>query len=312
MAGPVASFPLLVPWSFVHRMQVGDRCDPLLQQVLPTIQENVWTAGFDSDPVGDCHARHSPGLLQKYHGRALLITAGACAVHCRYCFRRDYPYAEDPRRLDDWQPALQAISEDPTIREIILSGGDPLMLSDSRLHAMLQLLEQVPHLERIRIHTRLPVVLPARVTSSLLQMLERLRCQPIVVVHANHGNEVTGDCELALKRMVRSGIPVLNQTVLLRNINDTADALEGLCRRLINVGVMPYYLHQLDRVQGAAHFEVDAQAGLAIMAELARRLPGYAVPRYVREAPGAPGKSPIRASAAGQTTESEPAEHLER
>jgi len=288
-----ASFPTLVPLSFLKRMEFGNPHDPLLRQVLQTPQEDAAIPGFTADPVDDAKARIAPGLLKKYSGRALLIATGACAVHCRYCFRRDYPYQQEPRTLDDWQPAIQEIANTPSLTEIILSGGDPLMLNDDRLATLCEQIDAIPHVQRIRLHTRLPIVLPARVTSRLLQLLNSLRAQPVVVVHANHGHEIAGDCEQSLRQLVRSGIPVLNQSVLLRRINDTVEDLELLCRRLINVGVMPYYLHQLDRVQGAAHFEADRQTGIALIQQLGTRLPGYAVPKFVQEIPGKTGKTPL-------------------
>ena len=284
-------FPLLVPVDFLNRMEHGNRFDPLLRQVLPTSEEYEVIPGFVSDPVGDEAAQVVPGLLQKYHGRALLMTTGACAVHCRYCFRREYPYEQTPRRQEELQTALDAVAADSTITEVILSGGDPLMLREDRLADLKARLNDIRHLERIRIHTRLPIVLPARVTDELIDVLRGSRCQTIMVVHANHGNEIVGDCRTALKKLTGSGIPVLNQAVLLRDINDSADAQEDLCRRLINVGVMPYYLHQLDRVRGAARFEADAATGIAVTEELTRRLPGYAVPRFVAEIAGQPSKT---------------------
>lgn len=287
-------FPLLVPHSFVDRMVCKDSADPLLLQVLTDERELTATPDFVADPVGDSAAKLTDGILQKYHGRALLITTGACAVHCRYCFRREYPYQNEPRRMQDWEPAIRQLEQDPSITEVILSGGDPLMLTDVRLRQMCERIDQIPHIERIRFHTRLPIVLPARVTDELLQTIAQLRSQAIMVVHANHGNEIAGDCSAALKKLVEAGIPVMNQAVLLRNINDDADALTDLCQRLINLGVMPYYLHQLDRVNGAAHFEVPVARGLQLIEELAKRLPGYAVPKFVQELPGQPSKSAIR------------------
>ncbi len=295
-ASPNAAFPLLVPRNFIQRMHPGNRLDPLLLQVLPTCSEDVAVTDFVADPVGDHAARVAPGLLHKYHGRALLITTGACAVHCRYCFRREYPYQDDPRRMEDWEPALQAITEDKTVSEVILSGGDPLVVNDNRLAQLLNRLDAIPHVERIRIHSRLPVVLPARMTDSLLQLLANLRCQPVFVIHANHGNEIAGDCSDAIQQLVRSGIPTLNQAVLLKGVNDSADVLEDLCRRLINVGVMPYYLHQLDKVSGAAHFEVPEATGLQLVDELTKRLPGYAVPKFVKEVAGESAKTSVHSS----------------
>jgi len=286
-------FPVLVPESFLNRMSTQDASDPLLRQVLPLAGEAMSAEGFVSDAVGDLSARRAPGVLQKYAGRVLLIAASACAVHCRYCFRRDYPYQAEPRRLDEWQPALDEIAADSSVSEVIFSGGDPWMLSDQRLRQLCAAIDSIPHIERIRFHTRLPIVLPSRVTEDLLALLTGLRAQAIVVVHANHGNEIVGDCTAALRNLARSGVPVLNQSVLLAGINDTVEALEALSRRLINIGVIPYYLHQLDHVIGTAHFEVPASTGHRLIQELATRLPGYAIPRYVQEIPGEPGKTPI-------------------
>jgi len=288
-----AEFSLLVPLSFVERMQPGNRQDPLLLQVLPLPEERDTVAGFVSDAVDDASARRSPGLLQKYAGRALLVTTGSCAVHCRYCFRREYPYGEEPRRLDDWTPALESLRNDSSIREVILSGGDPLMLTDRRLEQLCERISDISHVDRNRIHTRLPIVLPARVTDCLLGLFNGLRPQTIFVVHANHANEIQHDCVAALKKLVTAGFPVLNQTVLLRGINDSAVALEQLSLALVNIGVMPYYLHQLDRVAGTAHFEVSPEAGRRLIEELRSRLPGYAVPEYVREISGELSKIPV-------------------
>ncbi len=292
-ASKTNAFPLLVPDSFLQRMMRGDESDPLLLQVLPSAEEAVLRSGFVSDPVGDENARKAPGILQKYRGRALLIAAGACAVHCRYCFRREFPYGNEPRRIEDWQPAIDCLTADTSISEVILSGGDPLMLTDTRLRELCQKLDAIPHIERIRFHTRLPIVLPSRVTDEFLQLLANFRSQAVMVVHANHGNEIVGDCEAALRQIVKTGIPVMNQAVLLRRINDNVEALELLCRRLINIGVMPYYLHQLDRVNGTAHFEVNTQLGLELVKQLATRLPGYAIPKFVQEIAGEPGKTTI-------------------
>lgn len=279
-------FPLIVPRSYVARMRPGDPHDPLLRQVLPLENEIQSSGGFSIDAVGDAASRIAPGLLHKYQGRALLIATGACAIHCRYCFRRHYPYGNEPRRLDEWDPALLALAADDSIHEVLLSGGDPLMLTDLRLGNLIERIATIRHIERLRIHTRLPIVLPDRITRSLIELLTQTRLTPIMVVHANHPNEVVDDCADSLRLMVRSGITTLNQAVLLRGINDEADTLATLSERLINVGVIPYYLHQLDRVQGTAHFEVDEAIGRQLIAELRRRLPGYAVPDYVREVAG--------------------------
>jgi len=279
-------FPLLVPRSYLERIQPGDPHDPLLLQVLPLGLEEVAVPGFTADPVGDSAARRAPGLLHKYHGRALLVTTGACAVHCRYCFRRHYPYGDEPRRLGEWEEAFETIEGDPSLHEVILSGGDPLMLTDARLEALFRRLAAIPHVTRLRLHTRLPIVLPERVTDRLLAMLLDAGPTPVVVVHANHPRELVGSCAAALRRIVRAGITVLNQAVLLKGVNDTVEAHAGLCKALVDLGVIPYYLHQLDRVAGAAHFEVAEESGRRLIGELRRHLPGYAVPRYVRETAG--------------------------
>lgn len=286
-------FPLLVPRSFLDRMERGNPDDPLLRQVLPVDVEFQEFPGDLADPVGDDSATRAPGLLQKYAGRSLLITSGACAVHCRYCFRRHFPYADSPRRLEDWAPALQALREDPSIQEVLLSGGDPLTLTDRRLFALIDELEKVPHLRRLRIHTRLPIVLPSRITGEFIACLQNSRLTPYIVVHANHAREIAGDCARVLQRLVRAGLTTLNQAVLLRGVNDSAEALTELCEQLIDLGVLPYYLHQLDRVKGAGHFEVPDATAHALIREVRRRLPGYAVPQLVREIAGEAHKTPL-------------------
>jgi EF-P beta-lysylation protein EpmB len=281
---------LFVPRSFIARMRPGDPHDPLLRQVLPLAEEDVEVPGYIADPVGDELAVRQPGLLQKYDGRALLVATGACAIHCRYCFRRHFPYSGLPRLREDWQPALDEIAHDVTLREIILSGGDPLSLVDDALAELIQRLESIAHLQRLRIHTRLPIVIPERVTDQLIGMLCSGRLTPIVVVHANHANELDSHVAAALARLTNAGIVLLNQAVLLAGVNDTADAQFTLCERLVDLRVLPYYLHQLDPVQGAAHFAAPIGVGLRIMNELRSRLPGYAVPRYVQEVSGALNK----------------------
>jgi len=286
-------FPLRVPQSYADRMEPGNPDDPLLRQVLPVDAERTSVPGFVADAVGDADSRKVPGLLHKYQGRALLIATGSCAVHCRYCFRREYPYQDEPRTLDDWEPAFEALRQDNSIREIILSGGDPLMLTEVRLDELLERCEAIPHLTRVRIHSRLPIVLPDRVDSELLDRLLGSRLTPIMVVHANHPHEIAGDCAAALSRLVRSGITSLNQSVLLKGVNDNAGVLAELSERLIDLGVIPYYLHQLDRVQGTAHFEVSDEHAARIINEMRARLPGYAVPQLVREVAGEAYKVPL-------------------
>lgn len=286
-------FPLLVPESFLRRIEPKNRHDPLLLQVLPLHDEENNVPGFQADALDEADSHLAPGLLQKYAGRALMVVNGTCAIHCRYCFRRNYPYNSEPRRWDDWQPAFDALAADATISELLLSGGDPLTLSDRRLALLSETAANIPHLQRLRIHTRLPIVVPSRVTDELIELLTTSRLTPFVVVHANHPHEIAGDCEQALQKLVRAGITVLNQSVLLKNINDSVEALAELSTRLINIGVIPYYLHQLDRVTGTAHFEIPEETGLALIAELRNRLPGYAVPKYVREEPRQLHKTPL-------------------
>jgi EF-P beta-lysylation protein EpmB len=286
-------FSLVVPRGFVRRMRRGDPDDPLLRQVLPLDLEEVETPGYGDDPLAEARAAAAPGLLRKYRGRALLIAVGACAVHCRYCFRRHYPYGELPRGPEAWAPALGALRAEPSVSEVILSGGDPLVLGDGALEELVAELAAVPHLRRLRVHSRLPIVLPERVTAGLVAVLRASRLAPVVVVHANHPAEIDAACAAALERLVDAGIPALNQAVLLRGVNDDEDALAELCERLADLRVQPYYLHQLDPVRGAAHFHVSEERGRELLAALRRRLPGYAVPRYVREEPGAESKLPL-------------------
>ena len=286
-------FPLIAPREFVARMRPGDPSDPLLRQVLPLDAEAAPAPGFTADPVGDEAARRAPGLLQKYHGRALLLAAGSCAVHCRYCFRRHFDYDSVPRGLTALEPALERLAADESSREVILSGGDPLVLTDASLEALVARLEAMPHLRRLRVHTRLPIVIPQRVDDRLLGWLRGTRLTPIVVVHANHPHELDAACCTAIGRLVDAGVPVLNQAVLLRGVNDDVETLEDLCERLVDARVMPYYLHQLDPVAGAAHFRVEVDEGRRLIAALRQRLPGHAVPRYVREIPGALEKTSL-------------------
>jgi EF-P beta-lysylation protein EpmB len=288
-------FPLRVPRGFVRRMRIGDPHDPLLRQVLPLDAEITSPQGFTADPLEEAGVQAAPGLLHKYRGRALLITTGACAVHCRYCFRRHYPYDEGPHGLAAWQPAIDYLAADASIEEVLLSGGDPLSLVDSQLAQLAEKLAEIPHLQRLRVHTRWPIVIPERVDDRLLGWLCGTRLTPVVVVHANHARELDGTVAAAMSRLREAGVTLLNQAVLLRGVNDDVETLVDLSQRLLAIGVLPYYLHQLDRVAGAAHLEVAESVGLELMAELRRRLPGYLVPKYVRETPGAEHKVELRA-----------------
>lgn len=289
----VRQFPLRVPRSYVARMRKGDPADPLLRQILPLGEETSVVMGFVSDPVGDLKAMPVPGVLHKYRGRVLLITTGACGIHCRYCFRRHFPYADANPAPGAWQQALDYIAADSSITEVILSGGDPLAMPDHRLAELAAQLAAIPHLKRLRLHTRLPIVLPERIDAALLDWLGASPLQKIIVVHANHPNEIGVDTAQALGALRERGVTLLNQAVLLRGVNDSADVLVGLSETLFTAGVLPYYLHLLDKVQGAAHFEVSETTGLALMNELQSRMPGYLVPRLVRELSGSPAKKPI-------------------
>jgi EF-P beta-lysylation protein EpmB len=284
-------FRLFAPRGFVARMRSGDPMDPLLRQVLPLADEMIDVPGFTVDPVLDDLAERQPGLLHKYDGRVLLVTSGTCAIHCRYCFRRHFPYDEAPRSLAGWRPALDEIASDKSVHEVILSGGDPLTLVDATLSELSNAIANIPHVRRLRIHTRLPIVIPERVTDELIDMLQVCRLTSIVVLHANHANELDSHVATAIGRLADAGIVLLNQAVLLAGVNDSVDAQAALCERLVDLRVLPYYLHQLDRVAGAAHFEVPVAEGREIIRQLRAQLPGYAVPRYAAEVPGASSKT---------------------
>jgi len=288
-----AQFPLRVPRGFVARMRHGDPADPLLRQVLPLDDEMQPVPGFTADAVGDVAARAGRGLIRKYRGRALLVATGSCAVNCRYCFRRHFPYAEETAAAAGWREAVASIAADPGIDEVILSGGDPLSLATSKLAELTRALAAIPHLRRLRIHTRLPVVLPERVDDGLTAWLGALPWPLTVVVHANHANEFDAGVDAAMGRLRAAGATLLNQAVLLRGVNDSEDALADLCERGFVAGVLPYYLHQLDRVAGAAHFEVADARALELHEALRQRLSGYLVPRLVREVAGDTAKRPL-------------------
>lgn len=288
-----AGFPLRVPRGFIARMRHGDPQDPLLLQVLPHRAELGEVPGFSDDAVGDLAARAAHGVLHKYRGRALLVATGSCAVNCRYCFRRHFPYAEQTAAAHHWSAALDYLRADPSISEVILSGGDPLSLSTAKLAELGAALTTIPHVRRLRIHSRLPIVLPERIDAEFTAWLADLPLQRVVVVHANHGNEIDSSVAAACARLREAGASLLNQSVLLAGVNDSVAALADLSECLIAAGVLPYYLHLLDRVRGTAHFEVPEPRARELMDALHRRLPGYLVPRLVREVAGAPGKVPI-------------------
>ena len=285
--------PLRVPRGFVSRMEKNNPHDPLLRQVLPLVEEERQHPDFSHDPVGELGKSNQSGVLHKYHGRALLITTGACAIHCRYCFRRHFPYEDENAANQNWNTAINYLEKDSSIKEVILSGGDPLALADDKLSQLIQRLEGVTHLKRLRIHTRMPVVLPDRVTGVFMDTLSNSRLTPLTVIHTNHPNELNNDVQLALAELKQAGLVVMNQSVLLNGINDDWETLAELSEALFESGVLPYYLHLLDPVSGATHFDVDEDRARVIMQGLRKHLSGYLIPRLVRERAGADYKLPV-------------------
>ena len=285
-------FALRVPRTFAARMQPGDANDPLLLQVLTAREEFITAPGFTTDPL-DEQRSVVPGLLHKYRNRALLLVKGGCAVNCRYCFRRHFPYQDNQGNKANWRQALEYIRQHPELDEIIFSGGDPLMAKDHELDWLIGELEAIPHLKRLRIHTRLPVVIPARITAELCQRLSATRLQVLMVTHINHANEIDQELRVSMAQLRSAGVTLLNQSVLLRGINDRADTLAALSNALFDTGILPYYIHVLDRVQGAAHFMVSDDEARVIMKELLSMLSGYLVPRLTREIGGESSKTPL-------------------
>ena len=287
----LADFPLRVTRSYAARMQVGNARDPLLLQVLPHTAEMVVQPGYSDDPLQEAEANPVPGLLHKYHGRVLLVTTQSCAIHCRYCFRRHFPYADNRPSRKEWQTSIDYIANDASIEEVILSGGDPLAISNTHLQFLLEQLGRIPHLRRVRMHTRLPIVLPDRIDATLLGLLSALPQQVIVVIHANHAQEFDASVDAACGQLRNIGAHLLNQSVLLRSINDDTETLITLSERLFAAGVLPYYLHMVDKVNGAAHFDVADDTAHALIKAMQARLPGYLVPKLVRELPQEPNKT---------------------
>lgn len=287
------TFPFRVPDGFRQRIIRDDPDDPLLRQVLPLAAEDIEHPGYHPDPLAEDSSQPVPGLLHKYSGRALLVVTGACAIHCRYCFRRHFPYAEANPSADRWEKALAYIAADPDITEIILSGGDPLTLPDERLSVLANSLAEIPHLRRLRIHSRIPVVLPERIGTGLIDWLTGTRLQPVMVVHVNHANELDSQAAQAIKKLRDANVPLFNQSVLLKGVNDNTQILVRLSEALFALGIVPYYLHMLDPVAGATHFEVTETRARQIMRELLEHLPGYLVPKLVREIPGQANKIPV-------------------
>ncbi len=285
-----SKFPLNLPLRLAQKIQKNTWNDPILLQFLPINKEKELVPGFNADPVGDLEARKSSKLIKKYQGRALLVCTGSCAMNCRFCFRQNYDYETQDKTFAE---EIELIRQDSTLTEIILSGGDPLSLSNETLANLIRQLDMIPHLERLRFHTRFPIGIPERIDEDFLSLLEQMRLQVFFVIHTNHPTELDADVAAALKKVQKLGIPVLNQAVLLRRVNDNIPTLKALCEKLAGNGIIPYYLHQLDRVQGAAHFEVSEEEGHALIAELTELMSGYAVPKYVKEEAGEPSKTSL-------------------
>lgn len=287
------AFPVRATESYLARITPGDPHDPLLRQILPLDAELTSPADYSRDPLHEHAANPVPGLVHKYAGRVLLVASGACAINCRYCFRRHFPYEANTPGRQEWQAALDYIRADSSLDEVILSGGDPLAVSDKQFAWLLAQLDAIPHLSRLRIHSRLPIVLPSRISPEWLDILSASRLDKVLVIHANHPNELDESVRAALQRAAAIGVMLLNQSVLLAGVNDDAKVLADLSRALLKFGVLPYYLHLLDKVDGAAHFAVADDKAQAIKAQLLATLPGYLVPRLVRELAGAASKTPF-------------------
>lgn len=286
-------FELCVPEAYLSRIEHANPDDPLLRQILPTYEESQATPGYVVDPLQEAEHRPVKGLIHKYPGRVLLIASPNCAINCRYCFRRHFPYSDNSPTRRQWQEALDYLRADTSIQEAILSGGDPLAASDRQLAWLVEQLDSIPHLTRLRIHTRLPVVIPDRIDALLLGWLTNTRLQKVMVLHINHPNEIDQAVVDACQRLTQAGVTLLNQSVLLRGINDSVPTLAALSERLFEAGMLPYYLHVLDPVQGAAHFDVPDEEAQALIQALLEHLPGFLMPRLVREVPGKMSKTPL-------------------
>lgn len=291
-----AEFSLKAPLPYLRKIKKGDINDPLLRQILPLEAETDKISGYVTDPLAEMNANHRDGLIHKYKGRVLIILTGACAINCRYCFRRHFPYQENRLGPAQWQQVLEYLSNDDSISEVIFSGGDPLATSDERLQRMITDLESIPHLKRLRIHTRLPIVIPQRITNAFTAILQQSRFDTVMVLHANHPNEIDREISHIVSRLKAANVTVLNQSVLLKGVNDCVETLRELSEKLFHSGVLPYYLFTLDPVQGAAHFNVSDKQALKLFTELQTLLPGYLVPKLAREIPDRPSKTLLHIS----------------
>ncbi len=283
-------FPLNLPFRLASKIEKNNINDPILKQFLPSLLELEEKKGFTLDPVQDGVFRKENKLLHKYEGRALLVCTSACAMHCRYCFRKNFDYDTKEK---SFEKELELIRADTSLAEIILSGGDPLSLSNERLEALLKELSSIAHIKKIRFHSRFPIGIPERIDEELLHILEKMRPQIVFIIHTNHPKELDADIFTALKKLQKLGILLLNQSVLLKDVNNNVATLKELSEKLTDQGILPYYLHQLDKVAGSSHFEVDPDQGAILIKKLMAILPGYAVPKYVQEMPGEAHKTPL-------------------
>ena len=286
-------FPMKVPMPFAAKMRKADWGDPLLKQIWPATEEEIVDSRYVTDPLAEADSNPMSGLLHKYHGRVLLTAAPHCAVHCRYCFRRHFDYEENAPSRVLWQRCFDYIGADNSIEEVILSGGDPLALADKQIGWLLDELEAIHHITTIRIHTRLPIVIPQRITNELIEILSLRKVKIVMVIHCNHAQELCSDSRHALNTLSSIGLILMNQSVVLKDVNDNADCLVELSRKLFSVSVLPYYLHLPDEVAGTAHFDVSRNRALNLIAQMQTRLPGYLVPKLVKEEPGQPSKTRI-------------------
>lgn len=285
----LSNFPLNIPLRIAEKIKKNSLSDPLFLQFVPIESQLPLDKAYSENPVGDLESAKSSKLLHKYEGRCLLLVSSACAMHCRYCFRQEFPYATQ----NHFEEELKIIANDPTIEEVILSGGDPLSLSNEKLSLLLQSLDQITHVKRIRFHTRFPIGIPERIDTEFLELLDSIQKQIYFIVHVNHANELDTDVCNALKEVQKLGIPLLCQTVLLKGVNDSYDTLRELFTSLVDHGITPYYLHALDRVTSAERFEVEDQKGVQLIEKLRATLSGYAIPTFVREIASEPSKTPI-------------------
>lgn len=286
-------FPIRATPSYLRKIKPGDPHDPLLLQILPTLHESEQCEDYVADPLQEQSFMPRPGLIHKYRTRVLLIAATQCAINCRYCFRRHFDYQENHLSREQWRTALDYIADDKAINEVILSGGDPLSLSDRQLHWLTEEIARIPQVKRLRIHTRYPVILPARFTEQLLDAIVHPQLQTILVSHCNHPQEVDEHVLNVFERLKKQNILLLNQSVLLKNVNDSSKILASLSEKLFTVGALPYYLHLLDKVRGASFFAVEEDRARHIYRQLLASLPGYLVPKLVREVPGESSKTPL-------------------